>query len=396
MKFTNLKLFALVVLITLSITSAKKLSATKLSASTNDDIFIHNNNGFGNWDDGFYCPQFIIYDEHHYEDQGVVIIYPEKIVRPTGEDEYGMLLKFEGENRFGVRFDRTLDERAAPTQLFLDIVPRDIKGQNFKEINQGYERERNPNDRTYGDYQFRIPYRQMNGKVIYQNPLGNKYIQGEVYDEAGKMYNFKIILPWKLFGWYINDEQGNAIKNAINKHGNEKHSKVFEIKKSIADMSQKYFYTHESIVEITSNKQYKKNIIKRSEYAANFLLLKRRRNYEKIISIGKSLIAKKKTHEYNDAFNALQDLLRQESALAFRKKAIDESVEYLEKSTESIEDKKKKLDMSIKIKKKLIDFSYMNLLIYAPERENDIRASKTYLYSDNKALFEANLNKVYS
>ena len=89
-------------------------------------------------------------------------------------------------------------------------------------------------------------------------------------------------------------------------------------------------------------------------------------------------------------------MLRQESALAFRKTAIEESVEYLEKSTESFEDKKKQLAKEIHVKKKLIDFAYMNLLIRAPERENDINASKRYLYSNHKALFEINLNKVYS
>lgn len=51
----------------------------------------------------------------------------------------------------------------------------------------------------------------------YHNPyLGNKLLRGEVRNDKHDTFFFKLKLPHKMIGWYINDEEGNRIITKIN------------------------------------------------------------------------------------------------------------------------------------------------------------------------------------
>jgi len=69
---------------------------------------------------------------------------------------------------------------------------------------------------------FYIPYRFISGKFVYVNPFGsNKYVSGWLKNDSGETAQLTIDFPYKTFGWFINDEEGNKIASLLTSLGAE-------------------------------------------------------------------------------------------------------------------------------------------------------------------------------
>merc|ERR1712084_127575 len=244
--------------------------------------------------------------------------------------------------------------------------------------------------RDAGNNKWRVSYRRMTNDFIYVNPWGNKYIQGGVYDEAGKKFNMKILLPHKTFGWYINDDQGNKIKNAMNKSATTRSQTVGYHKQLL----RKQFPNYKSV---------------KAQYDA---ISKNKADYEAYVEAQKKELEKLKgqidglrttaadSQKAVDAANndvlaanaALEELLRQESALGSKKTAIVETIEELSKSEADLAGKKK---MFVEDVKKVLDAEFDALKKNIAPKVAEADNAKRDLYAMKKADYQSHMNKIY-
>lgn len=338
MKFINLKFIALVALITLSVTSAAKINALA-------------KDGGGNWADGFRCPNV----EISGKELGEVTIFAKKIVTPSGEDKFGMLLKFT----------------KAPSNI--DVI-RKV-------------------GRDLGNNQWRIAYRKTLNNFKYVNPTGNKYITGTVQDEQGNQYSFKLILPYKWIGWYIDDNQGGQIINAINKHSTQRTSAVISAKYQLRKNYQNYVDAKENINALSKSKaEYEKHV---KDNETKLRSLKGEITGLRTSATEAQKNVDNKKIELLAAESKLDELLKIEGQLATQKTSIDQSVEALAKGEPDLEKTKAELIKTVNAQKIIIDAEYAKLLKFAPQRTTEINASKADLYALKKVDFQNNLNKIY-
>jgi len=340
MKFTTLRFIAVIMTITISFTSANKLSASALTLG-----------GGGNWNDGYLCPKIFI----NNKDQGEAKIFAKEITQPNGENTYGMTFAFS----------------QAPKDDMIKKVGLDL-----------------------GSNKFRIAYRKMLNNFKYVNPWGNKYIEGTVQDEAGVQYPFKILLPYKTFGWYINDTEGNKIAASMNSHSTLRTSSVVSSKYTLRTNYQSYFDAKKSFDAISKNKKaYEDHVnakkAKLTELSGQIEGLK-----TKAVEAGKN--ENNKRIELLEAQAILDDLLKKETSIAGEMTAINESTESLKKEKDDVTKIKEQLTKIVEDTKTAINAEYVKLVKYAPQRTADINQSKTDLFAEHKDGYISNLNKVYS
>jgi len=337
MKFTtNFKFIAIIALITLSCISAAKISAK-------------NKDGSGNWDNGFTCPKILVNNKN----QGEATIYAKLITGQSGDNVYSMLFQF----------------KSAPAADFKKIA------------------------RDAGSNKWRVSYRRMGNDFIYVNPWGNKYIEGTVADEAGKNYNVKILLPHKTFGWYINDDQGNKIKNAMNTSATKRSQNVSYQKQLLRKQFPNYVSVKGQFDAISKNK---------ADYEA--FVEKQKKELEKLKGQIDGLRtsaadAQKSVDSANlellAANSSLEELLRQESALGSKKTAIVESIEELSKNESDLAGKKKMFAKDVEDVKKVLDAEFDALKKNIEPKVADADNAKRDLYAMKKADYQSQMNKIY-
>merc|ERR1712160_211653 len=315
MKFINIKFIALVILATLSVASASKIQS---HAAVKSD-------GSGDWDNGYTCPKLMI----NGVDQGEVKILAKQVVKPTAENVYHMMFQFT----------------EAPKA-------------EFKKLG-----------RDFGNNKWGLSYRKSCAHFKFVNPSGNKFIAGYIYNEAGKIVSFKLLLPWKFFGWYINDTQGTAIATGMNKASIDRTSAVINQK----DGFEAYVKAKE-----TKLKAFK----------------------EQIGALRTTAEAKQKTvnenqHSLQAADTLINELIREASQLGSQKNAIDEAVKKIEDAKSDIAKTKATLTADVDAAKTEITKAFAALLGNAPTRKTEIDASKAALFAANKADFISNINKIY-
>merc|ERR1740117_2283766 len=315
MKFINIKFIALVILATLSVASASKIQS---HAAVKSD-------GSGDWDNGYTCPKLMI----NGVDQGEVKILAKQVVKPTAENVYHMMFQFT----------------EAPKA-------------EFKKLG-----------RDFGNNKWGLSYRKSCAHFKFVNPSGNKFIHGYIYNEAGKIVSFKLLLPWKFFGWYINDTQGTAIATGMNKASIDRTSAVINQK----DGFEAYVKAKE-----TKLKAFK----------------------EQIGALRTTAEAKQKTvnenqHSLQAADTLINELIREASQLGSQKNAIDEAVKKIEDAKSDIAKTKATLTADVDAAKTEITKAFAALLGNAPTRKTEIDASKAALFAANKADFISNINKIY-
>lgn len=234
----------------------------------------------------------------------------------------------------------------------------------------------------------------MTSNFGYVNPWGNKYIHGNVYTEKGIAHTFKLILPYKTFGWYINDIQGNDISNAINKNYGKRNSIVSNAKSDIKKNVINYTNLKRSLEAATKGKDAMEKL---AEESKNKLTeLKGQIDGLRATAGTKQKAVDTKKNELILAEAKLNDLLKKEMALASEKTAIEDSKNSLSKGESDIATIKASLTKVVNDTKKVLDNLYAKLLKNAPQRKAEISASKIALYASKKEEYQSNLDKIYS
>merc|ERR1712166_1228287 len=86
-----------------------------------------------------------------------------------------------------------------------------------------------------------IPFRFMSSDMAFNNPVrDNKTLIGTFVADDFKSYTIKINLPYKTFGWYINDDESNKMRVQINTRAIEAKGNVSSNKSVIANYSEVY------------------------------------------------------------------------------------------------------------------------------------------------------------
>merc|ERR1712166_385998 len=319
MKFINIKFIALVILATLSVASASKIQS---HAAVKSD-------GSGDWDNGYTCPKLMI----NGVDQGEVKILAKQVVKPTAENISHMMFQFT----------------EAPKA-------------EFKKLG-----------RDFGNNKWGLSYRKSCAHFKFVNPSGNKFIHGYIYNEAGKIVSFKLLLPWKFFGWYINDTQGTAIATGMNKASIDRTSAVINHKNILS----------KNYADFVKAKQAKLKAFS-----------------EQIGALRATALAKQKTvnensHSLQEADTLINELIRKASQLGSQKNAIVEAVKKIEDAKSDIAKTKATLTADVDAAKTEITKAFADLLENAPTRKTEIDASKAALFAAKKEDFISNINKIY-
>merc|ERR1712160_179451 len=318
MKFINIKFIALVILATLSVASASKIQS---HAAVKSD-------GSGDWDNGYTCPKLMI----NGVDQGEGKILAKQVVKPTAENVYHMMFQFT----------------EAPKA-------------EFKKLG-----------RDFGNNKWGLSYRKSCAHFKFVNPSGNKFIAGYIYNEAGKIVSFKLLLPWKFFGWYINDTQGTAIATGMNKASIDRTSAVINQKDILSKNYANYVVTADNLDQVTNQKDGFEAYVKAREKTVN-----------------------ENQHSLQAADTLINELIREASQLGSQKNAIDEAVKKIEDAKSDIAKTKATLTADVDAAKTEITKAFAALLGNAPTRKTEIDASKAALFAANKADFISNINKIY-
>jgi hypothetical protein len=337
MKFTtNFKFIAIIALITLSCISAAKISAK-------------NKDGSGNWDNGFTCPKILVNDKN----QGEATIYAKLITEQSGDNVYSMLFAF----------------KSAP-------------GAEFKKI-----------ARDAGGNKWRVSYRRMGNNFGYTNPWGNKYIQGDLNDETGKKFNMKIILPYKTFGWYINDDQGNKITNAMNKSAVIRSNIVENNKYNVRKQFANYKAYKGQFDAISKNKaDYEKFVEGQKKQLIS--LMKSIDNLRTKASESQDAVDDK-NRDLIRAHYELNKLLNLESELASKKTAIVESIEKFSKIKDDNDAWKKELTKDVAAVKKVLDAEFEALNKNIEPKVAEANNAKRDLYAMKKTEYNQHMSKIY-
>jgi hypothetical protein len=323
-----------------------------ISSTTSNKMSRTNGDG-GSWSTGFLCPSFLI----DGVDQGEVRIYANDIATAnsaTTENKYSFVLDF-----------------TAPPKALLKSVTTLVSGNKY-----------------------RLPFRRLLNNSRYVNPFGGyKYIMGVLQDETGKQYAFKLNLPYKTFGWWITDDEGNKITAALNKNATDRTSSV---------ISYKYTLRKNYVNYQDANKFYKSLSTSQAEYDA---LLKQRES--EVNNLQTSLITLRTTASAADAaFNnaknellevekQLNELFNKESLINSEINSINESAKVLSEQGEDFAKQKEVLNSKITSVKAVLDAEFAKLKENAPQKGAEIDASKLALYALDKTNFQTNLNAVY-
>jgi len=98
-----------------------------------------------------------------------------------------------------------------------------------------------------------LPFRLMTSKFSYTNPTGYKYIEGSITTDDRKLYKFKINLPWKRFGLYIDDTEGNKICSFLNNKSSQ-HLGIVSEAKQIATTASNTYIVKKPVLTATQSK----------------------------------------------------------------------------------------------------------------------------------------------
>ena len=137
--------------------------------------------GNGTWDAGYLCPNvFISEGKGAAKDQGAAKIMAPQIVDPKDDN-----------NKLGLNFIFT---NAPAADSFIVKIGTKV------------------NDKTYY-----IPYRFFQSDMAFNNPVreSKTLISSFVADNKNR-YTIKINLPYKTFGWYIDDTESNKMRTIVN------------------------------------------------------------------------------------------------------------------------------------------------------------------------------------
>ena len=146
----------------------------------------------------------------------------------------------------------------------------------------------------------------MTSSCQYVNPTGYKYIHFSVANDAGKIFQFRVNLPWAYVGWFINDEEGKRICSYINTRATKTKSDIVAAKTEIVQECATYC-ANKPIYDASTTKGANLAVEKQKQ-EANILALK-----NTLATIEKSFnVAQKEndelTNKKKESENKLKDM----------------------------------------------------------------------------------------
>ena len=241
--------------------------------------------------------------------------------------------------------------------------------------------------------QWYLPYRFISGAPTYTNPNGNKFIKFSVTNDAKQNFSFKIVLPWKLLGWYISDDEGIKIINSINNKRSIHQSIVSSAKVSANVAASTYMTNKPLLVAATSDKAALDKAKADAQTRLNEL--------EKAITINAKvskddlLALIKINSDRLDQENILNTLNQKENSLYTQKSALEAVIKDLGTSSTATGEQKTQLDAKVTLSKTELDAVLNKLKSEAPPRVLEITAAEVATVAIKPEDFSTNLNKVY-
>ena len=309
----------------------------------------------GNWATGFDCPSvYLSLNGGGHVNQGAARIQGAKLIDDKNPDnKNGLLLEFT---------------KPIPNSLQMKQVAVKISGNKFY-----------------------IPWRYFKPDFKFTNPfLNNKYIQGDLVTDAKTPFNLKINFPYALFTTYVSDDNGNQIRERINKKATETRRSI-HIAKEILNVSYPAFKSSRTdIMKISLGAKVIDEQIMTLKANINDLI---KNNDIKKKTV--ATLSQKHSKQYIEA-----ELVKNQIAKINQQiiqgnadiKALADSVSTLLKSKENpkpqLDKEKKTQDAALK----KAEEKYNLLKIAAPERMKEIIESKNAFASLKANIYQKNLD----
>lgn len=239
-----------------------------------------------------------------------------------------------------------------------------------------------------------IPFRFISGKFVYTNPWGdNKTISGWLKNDDGETAQITIDLPYKLFGYYINDEEGEKIAGLLTRLGTE-HQTIVRTNKSGANSAASEYKAAKPLENAANGDA--------SKLAAEIA-----NQEKKLTDLQNSYQAKKTNLE-----NAQKEVVTLRNQLAEKEKAIEAenfnlnnvsremnsistNIANLKKGNNDVQETKAKYGKIASDALTKLNGFMNNLRVEAPTRSNEITNAENAVKNLNTSDFVNNLNKIH-
>lgn len=240
-----------------------------------------------------------------------------------------------------------------------------------------------------------IPYRNIAGKATYTNPFGgNKYIEFLVRpDNSPTGFTVRINLPYKTFGWYINDDEGNQIKSAINTNCERRKTIVTEAKVATVTNSNIYITKKplvDAVLKSGGELQKKINELKSSNEA---LIAKNKADVTNLDQVKNQYTGiKSQELQLKETTNNLKAQL---SALSTQETSLETKVKEAQGKKTLSTDEVKTCKTKVDAQKDAWDNSISTLKSIAPQRVVDCDAATNDLLKLNLNGITASFSKIF-
>lgn len=370
MKSTRIKGFITILLISLSISANLKIQRTE-SETTFEALIKENlqagvqvategSNEGGSWEKGFWCPRIELAPNSQagaLVDQGKALIEGKNFLdNKYSQNDNGLVLTFE--------------KPFAQTAI-LPKISKSVKG------NQIY-----------------IPWRNFYENFVFVNPtLGNKYISGKLRTDNNEIYNFKIVFPYKYFGWYIDDDQGNLIRERINTKARDIRTSIREEKDKVNLYWAEYKVAKENAAKLMGDVAGRNAQMKANQEQMN---LKMKQNQDRTVTIQR---LEKESQQHNIHVETIKNKIH-----AIKKEINNgnASIQAIASSITSLQASKKNPKLEIKKyedeAKKTLDKvakKYQTLVKNAEMMKGVLKKSEEGFKKFDKNMFRSNLNNIY-
>jgi hypothetical protein len=353
MKFTK----AYIILIILCLSQCSSILRTERKAKSKAK-----NDGSGSWDTGYECPGIELLDEAQIKNSQKTWTTAERVSFKPKD------MQSPPENKkLGIFFTIT-----DPSQKLRKILV------------------------DAGANTFYLPYRYVSSKFNFQNPFNDyKVIEGSVTNDLNQTFLFRLKLPYKTFGWFIDDKQMQTLCDLIN-NNREAHQTIVKNTKSVLLSSAGIFIQNQ--LQLDQNTRDANNL----EALKTFMIaqigpIKETIDSDNIKLSDLSILIAKLTAELNQKKSEFNDLNNKVNSLGLQHQELVQKISILEGDEKTkktfINDITKKKDTS---KTQLVG-AFETLKKEVPYKTNEITQSETEITNEKKSdKLVLTLGSIYS
>jgi chromosome segregation ATPase len=226
------------------------------------------------------------------------------------------------------------------------------------------------------------------------NPFGsNKKVYGWLKNDSGETGLLTIDFPYKTFGWYINDEEGNKIASLLTSLGAE-HQNIVRANKIGANSAASEYKSAKPLENAANGDEAKlKAEIANQEKKLEELNTSYTTSKSNLETAQKEVVSLR---------NQLSDKEKNVDALNFSinttakdMNTIKENIETLKKGNASVAETKAKYSKISNDALNKLNTHMSALRVEAPPRQPEINAGETAVKNLNTQSFVDNLNKIH-